>query len=138
MKTILNKCLLAAMCWMAIVSAAHAQNPEEDSIGTYCNVFYVSSDNPAILPFAEQCFIADQYSIKDPTNFRALGPVDGSISLFDRFEWLLHFYLPIPKENDRLQVAMPADFLSQTLKMKPGTMFITLSDNRSSSRFDLP
>jgi hypothetical protein len=130
--------LACTLLLLVTFQSIHAQNPPKDSTGAYCNVFYVTSENSAILPFSEQCFIADQYSITDPTNFKACGPVDGSISLFDRFDWLMHFYLPIPKENDRLQVAMPADMQSKTLKMKPGTMFITLSDNRSSSRFDAP
>jgi hypothetical protein len=141
MKRIRTVLLLLAVFLLYCPGNVHAQNPAPvaaDSTGAYCNVFYVTSDNAAILPFAEQCFIADQYSIKDPTNFRAIGPVDGAISLFDRFDWLLHFYLPIPKENDRLQVAMPADLYSKALKMNSGTMFITLADNRSSSRFDPP
>lgn len=113
----------------------HAQN---DSIGAYCNVFYVTSENPAVLPFKDQCFVADQYSIKDPTNFKACGPVEGSLSLFDHFDWVMHFYLPTPKANDRIAVVPPADLLSKSVKLKPGTMFVTICDNRSSSRFDTP
>lgn len=111
---------------------------QKDSTGAYCNIFYVTSENQSILPFHDQCFIADQYSIKDPTNFKAMGPVDGSISLFDKFDWLMHLYLPMASEGQRLTIAVPQDILSKTPKMKPGTMFITLSDNRSSSRFDTP
>lgn len=111
---------------------------QKDSLGAYCNVFYVTSDVPTILPFSDDCFIADEYSIKDPTNFRSVGPIDGSISLFQRVDWVIHFYLPNPKPNERLTVALPADLYSKTLKMKPGTMFLTICDNRSSTRFDVP
>ncbi len=109
---------------------------QKDSIGTYCNVFYVTSDVPALLPFQDQCFVSDQYAIKDPTNVKAVGPIEGSLSLFERYQWLIHFYLPVPRPSDRLQVAMPNDIYSKTLKMKQGQFFATISDNRSSTRFD--
>lgn len=125
--------LLAAFAFVSVSASA-----QKDSTGAYCNIFYVTSENQSILPFKDQCFIADQYSIKDPTNFKAMGPVDGSISLFDKFDWLMHLYLPTASEGQRLTIAMPQDILSKTIKTKPGTMFITLSDNRSSTRFDTP
>lgn len=111
---------------------------QKDTLGAYCNVFYVTSDKPDILPFSDQCFLADQYSVKDPTNFKALGPVEGSISLFTQYGWSMHFYLPNPEENERLVVSAPVNLLGKDLKMKPGTFFITLSDNRGAGRLDEP
>ncbi len=104
---------------------------QKDSLGAYCSVFYVTSSNQDLLPFSDHCFLADQYSVKDPTNFRALGPVEGPISFFTQLPWSMHFYLPTAKENERLVVSTPSDLLSKNLKMNAGTMFITISDNRA-------
>jgi hypothetical protein len=112
----------------------HAQR--DSTKGTYCNVFYVTSDNEALLPFNDRCFVSDEYAIKDPTNIRAIGPIEGSLSLFERYQWLIHFYLPIARPSDRLSIEMPKDFYAKTLKMAQSKFFVTISDNRSSSRFD--
>ncbi len=130
----LRNCLLLILLLSVCGLQLHAQL--DTTKGTYCNVFYVTSDAPALLPFTDQCFVSDQYAIKDPTNLRAIGPINGSLSLFATYQWLIHFYLPIPRPSDRLSVALPTDIYSKTLKMNQGQFFITISDNRSSSRFD--
>lgn len=108
----------------------------EDTLGAYCNVFYITSFDQELLPFDDNCFVTDEYSISNPKDFRAIGPIIGSISLFKRYDWLMHFYLPIPEENQRLQAFVPENILEKNLEMEPGKFFITISDNRNSSRLD--
>jgi hypothetical protein len=107
-----------------------------DSLGAYCNVFYIESRDLNVLPFQDLCFIVDQYTIHDPTNFRAVGPIKGLLNLFDRYDWVMHFYSSIPKENQRMLVAMPTNIYATDIKMKPGQFFVTVSDNRNASRID--
>ena len=122
---------------LVVLLAAGTLKAQRDTVaGTYCNVFYVTSDAPEILPFNDKCFVSDQYAIKDPGNVRAIGPIEGTLDLFERYQWLIHFYLPTVREADRLVVKMPADFYSKTLKMSTGQFFVTISDNRSATRFD--
>ncbi len=123
--------LLFAFAFPAFVSAQ-----EIDSLGAYCNVFYITSDAPELLPFEDNCFVTDEYSIEDPRDFRTVGPIIGSISLFKRYGWLMHFYLPIPEADQRLQAFVPENILAGDHKMKPGQFFITVSDNRNSKRMD--
>lgn len=118
----------------AFLNTASAQT--QDTVGTYCNVFYINSDAPQILPFDDDCFVVDQYSIKDPRRFRTLGPIDAHLDLFGHYPWAMNFFLPEVREAERLRVVVPSDFLSKGLSMQPGEMFITLSDNRKSTRFD--
>ena len=121
---------------LLLLATGTVQAQRDSLVGTYCNVFYVTSDAPEILPFNDKCFVSDQYAIKDPTNLRAIGPIEGTLDLFERYQWLIHFYLPTVREADRLLIKMPSDFYSKTLKMNTGQFFVTISDNRSSSRFD--
>jgi hypothetical protein len=119
-----------------VLGASFALGQTDTIHGSYCNVFYVTSDAQDRLPFNEQCFVSDEYSIVDPTNVRAIGPIEGSLSLFERYQWLLHFYLPNPKAGERLVIELPSDLSAKEQKMNPGKFFVTISDNRSSSRFD--
>jgi hypothetical protein len=104
--------------------------------GTHCNLFYVRSDAPEVLPFNDQCFVVEEYRISDPHHFRTFGPVEGNIDLFGHFPWAINFFLPDVKERDRLRIVTPKDFQSHDLKVKEGEFFITLTDNRGASRFD--
>ncbi len=133
-KVNLRYCLLSSLLFLFFAGKVAAQR--DSLIGTYCNVFYVTSDAPEILPFNDKCFVSEEYEIKDPTNVRAVGPIEGTLDLFERYQWLIHFYLPTVREADRLLIKTPADFYSKSLKMKTGQFFVTISDNRSSTRFD--
>lgn len=133
-KVNLRNCLLPLLLVLLVTGKVVAQR--DSLIGTYCNVFYVTSDAPEILPFDDKCFVSEQYAITDPTNVRAVGPIEGTFDLFERYQWLIHFYLPTVREADRLLISMPPDFYSKSLKMNTGQFFVTISDNRSSTRFD--
>jgi hypothetical protein len=121
--------LVICLCW----SVGFAQT---DSAGNYCNVYYIESDAPEVLPFADDCFVVDEYTILNPRRMRTLGPIEGSISLFDRYDWAMNFYLPDVKEDDRLHAVTPRDFMDKSLEVKSGEFFLTLSDNRNATRFD--
>jgi hypothetical protein len=108
----------------------------EDTLGAYCSVFYITSFDQNELPFEDNCFVTEEYSISNPKDFKTIGPIIGSISLFKRYDWLMHFYLPIPAANQRLQAMIPDDILAKGHEMEAGKFFITISDNRNSSRFD--
>ena len=102
----------------------------------YCNVFYVRTDAIEILPFADDCFVVEEYRISDPHRFRTFGPVGSTVDLFGKFDWAINFFLPNVKERDRLRVVTPRDFQSKDLKVNDGEFFLTLTDNRDATRFD--
>lgn len=116
---------------------AMAQNGDEkDANGSYCNVFYVKSGNPEILPFEDVCFVVDRYTLDNPRHFRALGPINGHIDLFRQHDWVMDFYLPEVREAERVTVATPKDFLAKNLEMKAGQIFLTIGDNRGTGKYD--
>lgn len=127
---------LKLLLLLAFALPALVYSQEKDTLGAYCNVFYITSDAPELLPFEDNCFVTDEYSIANPRDFRTVGPIVGSISLFKRYGWLMHFYLPIPEADQRLQAFIPENILDGNFEMKPGKFFITISDNRNSKRLD--
>ncbi|MEM0999091.1 MAG: hypothetical protein AAGN35_18680 [Bacteroidota bacterium] len=130
-------CFLSAILLFGLYpQVGHGQNPAAGTSGTYCNVFYITSDAPEVLPFDDACFVVEEYEISDPKRFRTFGPVKGSIDLFGHFDWAMNFFLPKVNERDRLKIVTPRDFLDRNLKVNDGEFFITLTDNRRSSRFD--
>ena len=109
---------------------------QSEGDGSYCNVHYIQSDAPELLPFNDECFVVDEYTIQNPRRMRTLGPIGGGIDLFDRFDWAMNFYLPDVGDGDRLHAVTPRDFLSKDLLVEKGEFFLTLSDNREATRFD--
>lgn len=128
LKTLLSL-ILTSFIWQGMAA-------QSESEGTYCNVHYIESDAPALLPFSDECFVVDEYTIQNPKRMRTLGPIGGGMDLFDRFDWAMNFYLPDVGDGDRLHAVTPRDFLAKDLKVKEGEFFITLSDNREATRFD--
>lgn len=134
MKLSLSLKTLLPLILICFIWQGAAAQTEAD--GSYCNVHYIESDAPELLPFNDECFVVDEYSIQNPKKMRTLGPISGGIDLFDRFDWAMNFYLPEVGESDRLHAVTPRDFLSKDLEVKKGEFFLTLSDNRNATRFD--
>jgi hypothetical protein len=128
LRTLLPAILLLLVCQLTMA--------QSEGDGSYCNVHYIQSDDPELLPFSDECFVVDEYCIQNPKKMRTLGPIGGGIDLFDRFDWAMNFYLPDVEESDRLHAVTPRDFLSKDQEFKKGEFFLTLSDNRNATRFD--
>lgn len=110
---------------------------QKDSLGHYCNVFYLTSDNHDVLPFDNDCFIVDRYTLHNPHHFRTVGPIVDHIDLFKHFPWVISFHLPeINSEGDRVSLQIPDDYLAKGVEMPEGKFFLTITDNRDGSRYE--
>lgn len=129
----LTKLFIPALaCLLLLTGRTYAQ---PDSTIAHCSLFYVESDNQALLPFDNVCFIIHEYHIRDYRQIRVKGPINDQIDLFRDYPFAATFFLPEINSEQRLSIKLPRDWESPIQDMEPGTMFMTLSDKRDSEEY---
>lgn len=120
--------LLLVFSFLAVLSIP--AKGQLDTTLAYCNLFYATTDHPEVIPFEDNCFVNFNYEINDYPRVRVVGPMAKQVDFFREYDWSIQFYLPPMKDKGILNVAVPQNFLADTLNMPAGQIFLTLCDNR--------